>query len=351
MRALVLAIVAGAPACAEEAVVLWSAEVKGDQIATPVVADGTVFVVARRTPPPDGGSEGWLFALDGETGKPTWTVSLQSALLPPAVDSGVVVALEGDVTLDGDTTQVVALEAASGKKLWSAFAAGVKGEYWTPRAPAASDGRVYFLRGKKLIAADIRTGKEAWIVETPGRAAAAPLVAGGRVCVWTDKDALTIDAATGKIVHSNSIGDEPIAEIALGSGAACILFKRGTVFAYDLESMDSRWTAPASKLRSGLVIEDGLVQAFGEDGRLHGLSLASGKETRSVEVHGTLRGGRVTSVDADGKIVARAANDGSQLWTWGAPARPVTAVTTGTGAVCVGCADQKVYALREPGAK
>ena len=341
-------------AAAAEPTVLWSVDVKGDQAETPVVADGSVYAVARMTPPPDGGSEGWLFAIDASSGKTRWTASLKSPRVSAVVDAGVVCVLEGDVLIGGDSTQIRAFDAVSGKDLWSAPSAGPKGTYFTPTPPAAGGGRVYFARGRSAVALDIRTGKEVWIQETPGRPTQF-LPVGDRVWVGVvddqskgDRDpsrTLALNATTGK----EDLRRDGAWRTSAGCGIV-VLEGNGTMEALDPATLKSKWTTKA-KARRELALEDGLVEFIGEDDKVHGLEVATGKETRTTAVVGQLGGGRVVWVNDRGEAIARAAHDGSDLWTWQAPASPMTAFTLKSPTLCVVCSDRRVYALREPGAK
>lgn len=339
---------------AAEPTVLWSVDIKGDQAETPVVADGSVYVVARRTPPPDGGSEGWIFAIDASTGKTRWTASLQSPRVAPAIDAGAVCVLEGDVVLGGDSTRIRAFEAASGKELWRVSSAGPKGTYFTPTPPAAGGGRVYFARGRSAVALDILTGKEAWAKETPGRPTQF-LPVGDRVWVGVVDDQSKGGRDPSRTLALNAVtGNEDLArDGAWRTSAGCgivVLEGNGTMEALDAATLTSKWTTKA-KARRELALEDGLVEFIGEDDKVHGLDVATGKETRTTAVVGQLGGGRVVWVNDRGEAIARAAHDGSDLWTWKAPASPLSAFTLKSPTLCVVCSDRRVYALQEPGAK
>ncbi|MCE9582904.1 MAG: PQQ-like beta-propeller repeat protein [Planctomycetes bacterium] len=354
IRTLSVLVVASLLARAAEPTVIWSVDVKGDQVETPVVVDGTVYAVARETPPPDGGSPGWIFAIDASSGKVRWSSSLKSPRIRAAVDGGVVCVLDGDVLLDGDTTNIRAFDADSGKELWTASASGPEGTYFTPIPPAAAGGHLYFARGRSVVALDVTSGKELWVKETPGRPVQF-LPVGERV--WTavvddqskngadPSRTLALDAATGK--------EDFRRDGAWRTSAGCgivVLEGNGTMEALDPVSLKSKWTVKA-KSTWETALEDGLVQFIGKDDKVHGLDVATGKETRTTPVAGQLGGGRVIRVNDRGEAIAHAANDGSELWTWKAPARPVSQFALKASLLCVGCADRKVYALREPGGK
>jgi outer membrane protein assembly factor BamB len=353
MRTVAAVLGLALAAQAEGPATVWSAELKGDQFVTPVEALSTVYAVSRQTPPPDGGSPGWLTAFDVKTGTAKWAVTLQSPHLAPAIDGDVVCVLDGDVTLGGDSTQVRGIDAATGKQLWSVSAAGPDKTYFTPVAPAAQDGRFFLSRGSTVVALEAKTGKELWTTEAGGRAMQL-LPADGRLwaIVYGESapkrcpaSGVAFDATTGKELVRLDGRDR----MAYGA-ATLVLCGYELTEAIDSKTLKVRWT---SKEVAGPDIEmlGGSVMSAGPRQKFRALDLKTGKEERVLDATGQLGGNRIVSVGEGNVVTARSAQDGTEFWTWTAPARPRTPFALRSSLVYVICEDGKLYALRERGGR
>ncbi|OLZ39887.1 pyrrolo-quinoline quinone [Natrinema saccharevitans] len=147
----------------------------GVTVRRPAVKDGTVFVT------------GWpsqVRALDAETGDVVWSDELDDGMvLPPtATADGVVVPTRGGLSV----------YEANGDVRWSRDLEGNA----TDGAVAVADGRVFFADGtESLHARDLETGAEEWTLSFTQEAA--PIVADGVVYVTGGYDLVVLDAATG----------------------------------------------------------------------------------------------------------------------------------------------------------
>src|SRR5262249_46622116 len=140
-------------------------------------------------------------ALDARGGGYRWTVDLPEVknVLLLAVDGGVLyVSGTGDASPDA---AIVALDAATGRRLWDRR---VQGEYPAVRAVAA-DGRVFAVErrgdasGEELVARDGTTGDEIWrtAVPLPAEPGAIEVALGAVYLVGEDGLLRAFDAATG----------------------------------------------------------------------------------------------------------------------------------------------------------
>jgi outer membrane protein assembly factor BamB len=148
---------------------------------TDPVADGRVYIVNSGA----GGNVAQLAmtALDLKSGRKHWQVPLLEVgatkrrtlcLCSPAV-------WDGKVFVGCDTGDFVALDTASGERVWSRK---VGGAVRSSPAVSAGDGRIYFgSHDGKLYALDARSGEEAWTWPTGGKVESSPCVAGGVVFV------------------------------------------------------------------------------------------------------------------------------------------------------------------------
>ncbi len=148
----------------------------------PVVNDGVMFI----TTPFD-----QVIAFDAVTGTTLWRYRRQrpeGAIVPHEVNRGV--ALYGDkVYFCAGEAVLVALDAKTGKEVWSTIIADNKAAYYTTLAPLIADGKVlvgasggeFGIRGF-VAAFDAETGKEAWrtfTVPAPGEPGSETWPAGG----------------------------------------------------------------------------------------------------------------------------------------------------------------------------
>ena len=138
----------------------------------PAVAGGRLYVV---------GARGWtghhrvlLDAFDARTGKRRWQAGVgespNSPVSGPAIANGVVYYGSGG-------RELFAFRAATGKRLWRVSLGGSGGGV---SSPAVANGVVYVGTGASLVAVDARTGRRLWSAETNGDTTGSPpVVAGG----------------------------------------------------------------------------------------------------------------------------------------------------------------------------
>ncbi|HJW08619.1 MAG TPA: PQQ-binding-like beta-propeller repeat protein [Holophagaceae bacterium] len=166
---------------------LWDLPIPGGPDFGPVVQDGKVLT----------GGNGQVLALDPKDGKQLWSVAFGR---PKELGAGQVVAGRLLVSC-GD--QLMAVEAASGTRLWTAkayadaFVLG-EGDHVLAFAEITSTGP--FSQGTRawIMALDARTGKQLW--ERKLGASQVPWIQDGRVYCNADEKLLALDLATGKPV-------------------------------------------------------------------------------------------------------------------------------------------------------
>ena len=185
-----------APACFAELaagattldeITLWSFYNEGWVSTAPAVADGVVYV---------GSDAHRVYALDAASGSELWSFAIGGA-----VNAGPVVA-DGVLYVGSDDNHLYALDAVSGEMLWS-YDTGD----WIQHSPVVSGNRLYarvLVDGQHRVAAlDAATGKVLWTAATPNSpdAGFAHTVVGNTVYVpGADFGTLhALDAATGEI--------------------------------------------------------------------------------------------------------------------------------------------------------
>jgi len=151
-------------------------------------------------------------------------------------------------------------------------------------APVFTDGKVYAAGSDgKVVALDAASGRQVWSVAVDadiaagvGADAATVVVASARGTVFA------FDAATGKQRWKVKASTEVLSAPAVGSGVVVVRSMDNKIVAYDVESGERRWvvqrTAPALVLRAapGIAINDGVAFIALPAGRLLAINTATG---------------------------------------------------------------------------
>ncbi len=126
----------------------WTFHTGGYIAASPVVASGVVYITSTDT---------HLYALDAISGKQLWTSGADEGEASPAVANGV-------VYIGSEDNYVYALDARSGKQLWS-----YKTENGIFGSPSIANGIVYVGSfDHTLYALDARLGDQLWTFREGG---------------------------------------------------------------------------------------------------------------------------------------------------------------------------------------
>lgn len=276
--------------------------------AAPVIDERTAYAVTSTGDL--GGAEGWILAVDVQSGKQRWKRGIKRSSERVAVGGGTVVALEAgglDNAALGARWKLTAFDTADGKRRWSASLAA------PVQPPLAADGLV-IVAGDALIAFDLRTGTERWRRSLDWVASHPVMTArDGALCVLTREELRVLETASGRTVWRRRV-----------QGRAAALQDTGTVYVTDLADRlhavrqgKAGWSATAGKVvRPPLVYGDtvvvqdlaGFVRAFDRDTGRQRFAVpvqAGGSETATAppaRVGGTLYapgGDTVHAVDLD----------------------------------------------------
>lgn len=259
----------------------------------PVVADGTVYF-ATNTPGwfDESGANGFLFAIDAETGTENWSSLFpEGATGPPTVAGGrnlvVVGARDGTLrgfdadgdqrwkigfdsppntpTVVGDTAYLTtangtvrAVKLGSGDACWTHSQMrprdhlGFGRHYYSEAKPAVADGVVYAatatsddpegrnIRRGRLLAIDAETGERRWQywfdADEPPRT---PAVRDGVVYVAGGDALHAVDAASGERRWSFATGYRTSSAPAIADGT--VYFASKNVYALDADDGSERW--------------------------------------------------------------------------------------------------------------
>lgn len=275
---------------------------------------------------------------------PTWTASVgegteyrQRILSPPVVAAGRVFAMDAN-------GKVSAFELATGRRLW-AMGTRPKGDRSTNvgGGVAASSTRVWATTGRsELLALDAATGKILWRQPLGAPARSAPTVADGRVFATTlDSKLLAFAADTGtpswtyqavtKVQTMLLSGSSPAAAdgfVVAGFGSGDLITVRADTGA--LAWSDSLAGARASSTLIDLsaisalpVIDGGRVFAISDGGLFVSIDLRSGRRLWERDVGGSqtpwLAGDVLYVITQQQVLAAIDARDGHPIWDYDLP--------------------------------
>jgi outer membrane protein assembly factor BamB len=290
---------------------LWRLSTEpGDGIfTTAAVVDGVVYA---------GSYYGTVIAADAVTGRERWRFTADAAIYSsPAVVAGVVYVGDNAGTL-------YALDAATGDPRWR-FAPDEPWERYVNGSPAVVDGTVYVVSGVR------RPGKTSWLH--------------------------ALDAATGheRWHVAGHAGDDLYGTPAVATGVVYVSSLAGILYAVDAGDGHARWQfAPGAASMTYPAVVDGVVY-LGTDRDLHALDATSGRErwshalsrSAAVGTSPTVADGVVYAADANGWEYAIGAATGDERWHLDLGG-PITSAAIVDGVVFVGTTDGSLVALGDP---
>jgi len=276
-------------------------------------------------------------ALGGTLGQ-AWTVSIgegnnRSARLAasPVIGGGRV------YTIDTLGT-VRAFDTRNGGQVWStSFGANIGRNSNYGGGVAYHEGHVFAANGNGFVASlDAATGGAAWTVKPGGPLRGAPTVADGSVYVMSqDNQIYSLKVADGSTNWSNAAALEiagvfGAAAPSIGQGTVVAGFSSGELNAYRYENGRMVWqdalsrttmstsVASLSDIDADPVVDNGVVYAVGQGGRMVALDLFSGQRIWELNFGGIstpwLAGDWVFAVNDKAQLIAIARRTGKIRW-------------------------------------
>ncbi|MEA1071937.1 PQQ-binding-like beta-propeller repeat protein [Sphingomonas sp. LY29] len=250
----------------------------------------------------------------------------------PVVDGGRVFTI--------DTRGVVrAFDAATGASVWQASFgdAGKNAASLFGGGVAAEGGRVYATNGLGYVAAlDAATGAAAWTVRPGGPLRGEPSVDGGNVYVMSqDNQLYSLKASDGSTNWSSAAaleiaGVSGAAAPSIGQGTVIAGFSSGELNAYRYENGRQVWqdalsrtsittsVSSLSDIDADAVIDNGVVYAIGQGGRMVALDLLSGQRIWELNFAGIatpwVAGDWLFAVNDRAQLLAIARANGKIRW-------------------------------------
>lgn len=336
--------------------VLWTFETDGAVRSSPAVVRGTVYI---------GSNDGYLYALDAETGEEQWAHETDG----PVISSPAV--LRNMVYVGSDDTHVYALSAATGEQQWlvdtgdrvrsSPTVAGDVDPAGIDEVVGigSDDGSVYFL--------DAVSGDSLKTIQTDGPVVSSPVMyvtsggvweAGtggtdGTSYWWIPEGQLgTVNTlpASAPVYAPMSVPDRFLENIWYRAHDDGTIEKR--VFE---GSNRAEWTfETGGSIRTIPVLADDFVYVASRDSTVYAIDRESGEQEWLFDTGGpvdsspAVAGAAVYVGSADHRVYGLHAETGDTLWAYetGGPVVSSPAVVDGT--VFVGSTDRMVYALAEP---
>ena len=245
--------------------------------ASPAVAEKTVYMAFLNKPPCNAtrsGIDGEVVALDADTGKVRWKVTMGPTESSPLVAGGLVYV--------GDWSgKLYALNARTGRVVWT-YQTGDK----IKDGVAYAGGRVYFgSYDSHVYALNARTGKLVWKAGAQQRLGATgtfystPAVAYGRVYIGsTDGKMYSFGATSGKLRWSHGTGSYVYSSPAVWNRGVYAGSYDGTFYCFDAATGDVRWQFKTNGPISGsAAVINGVVYVANFGGRTYGLDARTGK--------------------------------------------------------------------------
>lgn len=262
----------------------WRVDI-GEGYSSPVVANGRVFVHARRDP------EEVVTAINLADGKVLWEQKYQAAFKKNQYAVSMAkgphatpLVLGNTVFTLGATGVLTAWDAATGRRIWTRdFSPLIDTSNLfcgTAASPLPVSGRLVVqvgsdIRGGKILGLDPATGATQWEWSGPGPGYASPLVVNlkgqSQIVGLTEGSIVSVDARNGKELWSLPFPDEYHENISTPLWTGTHLIVSGTrqgTHAFTLAEKDGKWqateawkNADVAMYMSSPVFGDGLVYA------------------------------------------------------------------------------------------
>jgi outer membrane protein assembly factor BamB/actin-like ATPase involved in cell morphogenesis len=264
----------------------WEFETEGSVFGAAAVGeDGTIYVGSYVGAPqggPDTDGDGFVYALDGETGESLWQYPVGAA-----VQSSPLVA-DGIVYFGADDGNLHAVDTATGAPAWTFSTGGVV------RSSPAIEGGVLFFGSNdgNLYAVDAASQQERWRAPTGQADYSSPTVADGVVYIGSGGGVVSaVDAQSGELVWSFPTGGTVGCRPAVANGSVHFGSFDGKVYAVDTDGGGERWrfeVQPEEEvvLFSSPTVVDGIVYIGSHARKVWAIDDATGQEVWQFETDG-----------------------------------------------------------------
>lgn len=295
----------------KEIALIWKYEIpKGAFEATPIIADGTVFI---------GDLDGHVLALDLKTGEEKWKIKYDAGFIasPGFAD--------GRVFLGDYDGLFRALDAKTGKELWKFETQGEidsgSAFYESSVLVASQDGSLY-----RLNQAD---GELVWKYETGDQLRCSPTIVGNRTFLGgCDGKLHIVDLDKGESISTDLPLGSPTGSTPAAIGDMAIVGTYGgAIFGFDWKTVTQKWmfqdTEISPEIRASVSATDTLAVTNSRSRRVFAVKVDSGKLAWQVTLNKRADSsptisadGRVWIAATDGRLYALDLETGKESWTY-----------------------------------
>lgn len=229
-----------------------------------LVAGAPIVATPDRVIVPSGGA---IVVLDAENGREVWRVSVERLTAP--------VVVHGDLVFVAASEQLAAYKLADGSAAWATKPIGPIEQRVT-----ASENWVYVpIADGRLMALDIATGTKIWEADEIGIKPSEPLVAGGRLFAGSEaKHFCSFRLTDGFKEWCFPVGAPIIGRAAVDSRRVFFVGLDNQIWALDRGSGNLRWKADLKyRPSAGPTIVGETISAPGRTRKLVAFNVATGK--------------------------------------------------------------------------
>ncbi|MEY7850053.1 PQQ-binding-like beta-propeller repeat protein [Natrarchaeobius sp. A-rgal3] len=323
----------------EDVEVRWRLEGGDSFVSSPAVVDGTVYAGCR---------DGYLYAVDAETGSTEWAVELNKRITPPpTVIDGIVY-----VSSHGVPNKLHALEADSGEQLWEEELEN------TTQTPVPYGDNLYVFYPGWLLSIDRKSGESSVLFKDYGRTPDLPAIADGMVFGGGSHSfvAYNIERQELKWEFENENSDfMSEATPAISNETVYVGSGDTKLYAIDIQDGGEKWSFKTERpISAGPSIVDDNVYLPARDGHVYSIDKDTGEEEWSTDYELRLQQKPVVTDNmiyfVDGKTLhGLNRDDGGQQWSF-TPDEDETiggTVAVSDGVIYLPSRDHHLYALEE----
>lgn len=319
------------PAPTENPSLAWRFDTGNEILASPVVADGMVFVTNRA---------GFLYAVDASSGQQLWRVELGKYVIrtTPTYRDGTLYLVAG--------FDALALDARTGEQRWRTNI-----RYAGTASPTVTNTAMYVVSQEGwLYAFSPKDGSELWKLSTDGISFGSPSVRGDRLVLGTDKGmVMGLNPKTGRTAWKRDLESSVYTTPVLAGDTAWVVTDDGMLHGLDLGTGEDRFaletTTDLTPTASGETI-----YVPSEDGGLYAMDRETGEVLWFASAGGAVKAGPVRTDDqvliAGGNRIAGLDREtGEQIWYFLAGDAIEAPPAVVSGYVFFGARDGVLYAV------
>ncbi len=321
------------PPPADNPALAWRFDTGSEILASPVVADGTVFVANRG---------GYLYAVDAASGQQRWRLEVGQYVqrTTPTYRDGTLYLVAGFDTL--------AVDADTGEIVWKTTI-----RYAGTASPTVAGGAVYIVSQEGwLYALSAKDGSELWKTATDGISFGSPSVGGGRLVVGTDSGRVVgMNPETGRQAWRRDLDASVYTTPVITGDMVWIVTADGQLHGLGLEDGGDRVTLETTSELT-VTAADGSVYVPSSDGGLYAFDQASGAVRWFASAGGPVKAGPVRAgsqivIAGGNRIAGIDAASGDQLWYYLAGDAVEAPPAIVSGYVFFGARDGVLYAVTD----